>query len=61
MAKNKRNPLKRFIFTVYPPNKKFNYYHYKHGFKAWKDCDPMSKFTLAFSVISLVIIILKKI
>lgn len=52
--------MRGLFFIVYPPDDEFNYYHYKCGLRAWGDCNPVSKFALLLSIISLIISILKK-
>ena len=51
--RNKENPQKELFFMVYPPDEEYEYYHYKNGFRAWGDIDPVSKITFFTSLISL--------
>ena len=39
---------------VYPPDEEYNYYHYKNGFKAWGEFDPVSKIAFFTSLITLI-------
>ena len=51
---NNKKPQKDLFFMVYPPDEEYNYYHYKNGFKAWGEFDPVSKIAFFTSLITLI-------